>query len=705
MAWTIRWRIVASFGIVLAAMVMMGAVTYLGLARIRAETTVRRGGFPARPHSQHEHRQCAAGHARGRWNNSRFSRIRPADSACSRSCSRSAPTWTRRAAAYETTIFTSADRDLFERFKQARSDYSRVQDEILGAAPSQQPREVVAAVATRLVPEFERTKAAIDAVFAHNRTSADTSFQSITSSVNTAIVGRPRDFVTAVIFACLCGFTLLRAITRPLSTLTRVVDVMRKGDFTQRALVHRRDELGVLAEGFNRMTEELTALVGQVQKSGLQVTSSVTEIAATAREHQATATEIASTTTEIGATSKEISATSKELVKTMSATRPGGVRGIGHHQRPRPVSRPRHHEQPRRRSTHRRGDAAAGFRAGRPLRTARRPMTIAACEQLLKDSMGLDVATIGSSAIERAVRHRQQACQLPDVHAYWEHLRGSQTELQELIDAVVVPETWFFRDRESFAALERLTSDELLPASPTTPLRLLSVPCATGEEPYSIVMTLLDAGVPEERFRVEAIDICERLLIHARRGVYGRGSFRGADMQFRERHFQSASGGYLLNESVRRLVRFQQGNLLSPNFLPGLARYDVIFCRNVLIYFDRPTQDRALAVLSRLLTANGVVFAGPAESGVVIEHDFRSAKMPLAFAFRKAVTGAAAKEPIAPIKPYQAENDSAHPAPNVRGRACVPASVSTRIACVRVPAVAGCYRHPSPTKRAARRAR
>jgi chemotaxis protein methyltransferase WspC len=263
-------------------------------------------------------------------------------------------------------------------------------------------------------------------------------------------------------------------------------------------------------------------------------------------------------------------------------------------------------------------------------------MTLSACQQLLKDSMGLDVASIGASAIERAIRHRQHACHLPDVDAYWEHLRGSQAELQELIDAVVVPETWFFRDRESFAALARVVRDELLPASVGAPLRLLSVPCATGEEPYSIVMTLLDAGVPADRLRVEAVDICERLLRHARRGVYGNSAFRGTDQHFRSRYFEhDPGGGYLLAESLRRQVQFQQGNLLSPDFLPGAARYDVIFCRNVLIYFDRPTQARALAVLSRLLTAGGMLFVGPAESGVVLEHDFRSAKLPLAFAFRK----------------------------------------------------------------------
>src|SRR5687767_8316898 len=107
-------------------------------------------------------------------------------------------------------------------------------------------------------------------------------------------------------------------------------------------------------------------------------------------------------------------------------------------------------------------------------------MTIPASGQLMKASNAHEGSSIGGSSIERALLHRQQSCQLPDVHAYCEHLRGSQAGLQELIDAVVVRETWFFRDRESFAALARVGRDELLPASAGGPLRLLSVPCATG---------------------------------------------------------------------------------------------------------------------------------------------------------------------------------------------------------------------------------
>ena len=102
-----------------------------------------------------------------------------------------------------------------------------------------------------------------------------------------------------------------------LGRLVSVLDVMRTGDLSARLNVDRRDEFGTLAAGFNRMSDELAGLVGQVQQSGVQVNTSVTEIAATAREQQATASEIAATTTEIGATSREITVTSRKLVETM----------------------------------------------------------------------------------------------------------------------------------------------------------------------------------------------------------------------------------------------------------------------------------------------------------------------------------------------------------------------------------------------------
>jgi chemotaxis protein methyltransferase WspC len=267
-------------------------------------------------------------------------------------------------------------------------------------------------------------------------------------------------------------------------------------------------------------------------------------------------------------------------------------------------------------------------------------MALASIARLLKDTMGLDAASIGESAVERAVRDRQHACQLADVGLYWEHLRRSGAELQALIEAVVVPETWFFRDRDAFSALTRFVRQERFGVNRT--LRLLSLPCATGEEPLSMAMALFDAGLTAQRFRIDAVDISERVLARARDGLYGRGSFRGPDQTFRDRYFEPTAQKHRIRADVQQQVTFQQGNLLSPAFLPGAEIYDVIFCRNVLIYFDRDTQDKVVAVLWRLLAADGVLFVGSSEAGIFLNRNFESLNTPMAFAFRKARPGAAA---------------------------------------------------------------
>ena len=259
-----------------------------------------------------------------------------------------------------------------------------------------------------------------------------------------------------------------------------------------------------------------------------------------------------------------------------------------------------------------------------------------AFEVLLKHTMGLDAASVGPSSIARAVQQRLAACGLKNEDDYLERVRTSSDEVQELIEAVIVPETWFFRDREAFAALARVVYEDWLPKHPDGMLRVLSLPCSTGEEPYSVAMALLDAGFPAERFRVDALDISTRSLAQARRAVFGRNSFRGDDLGFRDRHFTPAGAVWQLSDAARRQVEFHQGNILDANLRPGAPVFDVVFCRNLLIYFDRATQDRAVAMLTRLLGPKGWLFVGPSETGLLLSHAFVSAKIPLAFAFRHA---------------------------------------------------------------------
>jgi chemotaxis protein methyltransferase WspC len=270
-----------------------------------------------------------------------------------------------------------------------------------------------------------------------------------------------------------------------------------------------------------------------------------------------------------------------------------------------------------------------------------------ALEVLLKETMGLDAASIGASAVERAVQARMEASGFSDLGAYVEFVRASEAELQQLIEAIVVPETWFWRDPQAFALLSRWAFESWLPQNPRGPLRLLSLPCSTGEEPYSMAMTLLGAGFPADRLSIDALDISERALALAARARYGRNSFRGSDPALRDLYFDAIGDAWHLRASVRSQVQFQRGNLFADDFLPGAERYDAIFCRNVLIYFDRATQDHAIAVLQRLLAPRGRMFVGPSETSLLLSHGLVAIKAPLAFAFRKSDTAPVAKKTAA----------------------------------------------------------
>ncbi|MCA0419116.1 MAG: methyltransferase [Proteobacteria bacterium] len=254
-------------------------------------------------------------------------------------------------------------------------------------------------------------------------------------------------------------------------------------------------------------------------------------------------------------------------------------------------------------------------------------------ERLLRETIGLSMETVGASVIRHALKRRMTACALSDLHAYWTFVTGNPAERQELVDAVIVPETWFFRDREAFGAMVRHLREN---RTGCRPLKLLSLPCSTGEEPYSIAMALLDAGFPDGSFQVDAIDVSSRNLVHAERAVYGKNSFRGADIAFRDRYFEACDDGFRPHDSIRRHVRFRLGNVLAATSQIGQEAYDIAFCRNLLIYFDRETQGAALTRLRQMLADDGLLLVGPAESGLPPLHGFTSVRVPRAFAFVKA---------------------------------------------------------------------
>jgi chemotaxis protein methyltransferase WspC len=253
----------------------------------------------------------------------------------------------------------------------------------------------------------------------------------------------------------------------------------------------------------------------------------------------------------------------------------------------------------------------------------------------LKDRIGLDVASVGEAIIERAVRQRCAASSAQDSDGYWQLLQTSASEQQALIEAVIVPETWFFRYPESFSTLGKLAQTRLAELMGSRPLRILSLPCSTGEEPYSIAMALFDAGIFPQQFQVDAIDISPLSIERATRAIYGKNSFRGEQITFRDRYFSAEVDGFLLNERVCNQVNFQAGNLLDPTLLATRPAYDFVFCRNLLIYFDLATQQRVFEVLKCMTREEGVLFIGPAEGSLLARLGMRSIGIAQSFAFSR----------------------------------------------------------------------
>ncbi|OQX25464.1 MAG: hypothetical protein BWK80_15460 [Desulfobacteraceae bacterium IS3] len=257
---------------------------------------------------------------------------------------------------------------------------------------------------------------------------------------------------------------------------------------------------------------------------------------------------------------------------------------------------------------------------------------------LLEEKTGLTLEAAGVENLSKAFRRRIAACGLSSedevsgsgMAVYLSYLQHSKEEWEHLIEAAVVPETWFFRNKASFSFLGGYVRFEWLPARAGSPagddsrLRILCIPCSTGEEPYSVAMTLTDMGLSDEirkgRFCIDAIDISAKALRKAKAGVFGRESFRGDDLTFRDRYFDRVSGTgdtFILHSRIKNMVRFQAGNLADENLLADEKPYHIIFCRNLLIYLSDTAKQRAIAVITRLLAQNGILFVGHVERPLI----------------------------------------------------------------------------------------
>lgn len=316
--WTLRQRILASFAVIIAIMLLMVVVSYSRLLKIEAsEASVRDDALPGVYYSST---------IRGAWVDS-FLQIQEmlglkegqGISAEDAADFKSYEARVQEAMSnYRATVTTDEDKVEFATFEKLHEEYGKLLAAVLDLHKRNQEADAIKLFNEQLTPAWTAGRTKLNDILRENKAVADQDIANIDDAVITAKVIMGISLLVAVLAAGLCGLLLMRAIMAPMNRIVQILEIMRTGDLSGRLNLERKDEFGAVETGFNDMMTELTSLVSQAQRSSVQVTTSVTEIAATSKQQQATATETAATTTEIGATSREIAATSRDLVRTMT---------------------------------------------------------------------------------------------------------------------------------------------------------------------------------------------------------------------------------------------------------------------------------------------------------------------------------------------------------------------------------------------------
>jgi chemotaxis protein methyltransferase CheR len=247
--------------------------------------------------------------------------------------------------------------------------------------------------------------------------------------------------------------------------------------------------------------------------------------------------------------------------------------------------------------------------------------------QLLRDLIhqrfGLYYTDETAYLLERRLRPRLETLGMRDFLDYYAYLTNPalpdserERELDDIFERLSTRETYFFREDYQFTALREQLLPRLHRERPRgTRLTLWSAGCASGEEVYSLAIQVLESGLfADWDVSIVGSDLSRVALEVARRAVYGPSSFRGADQKLVSRYFREENGRWSVDDRVRRLCTFSRVNLTGQDWAAIGGPFDAIFCRNLIIYFDRPRRLSLINGLGRKLAASGYLFLGHSES-------------------------------------------------------------------------------------------
>ena len=246
---------------------------------------------------------------------------------------------------------------------------------------------------------------------------------------------------------------------------------------------------------------------------------------------------------------------------------------------------------------------------------------------IIKDYCGLHFDDSSRTLLEKRLSRRVRNHHLKDFRDYYRLIRydkRADEELTAIMDLLTVNETYFFREQNQLRAFSEEILEELWTVNrDRKTLRVWSAGCSTGEEPYTIAMLINERGhFSGWDIEIHGSDINQRVLQTARRGVYRRNSFRTIEPYFMSKYFVEEDGSFRIRDSARKHVNFSYLNLLDPFKSRFLGRMDVIFCRNVLIYFDNSSRRRVIENFHDRLVDGGYLLLGHAESLINISTAF-----------------------------------------------------------------------------------
>ncbi|MEO6172329.1 MAG: CheR family methyltransferase [Arenimonas sp.] len=308
--------------------------------------------------------------------------------------------------------------------------------------------------------------------------------------------------------------------------------------------------------------------------------------------------------------------------------------------------------------------------------------------ELLQTRLGLDPSTLGPRVVDDAFADARRALTTTDDDALYRRVLMDDKAFSEFSECFVVPETWFFRAPEQFQDLVRFAREQ--PAR--RPLRVLSLPSSTGEEAYSAAIALLEAGFAPTDIDVLGIDVSQVAIRRASAGVFRRSALRGQPIPSPWLH-EANDGSLEADPVLRRCVRMRVGNALDPNLLRCEQGFDVLFCRNLLIYLLPAARVRLLQTLLSAARVPALVLAGQAEVLSSLSDALRPYEGGCPLSFVYGVPRVVAAAYVTPVeKPRVAPRTAYTPATNRQieaTKAAVPALAPDDLTMVRQLADAG----------------